>query len=120
MLDVAAVEMVGFSRKDATDVEVGVGHHCFDWHGRRVFVPIGGRFNVMNTLAALTVAEVLGIAIEAAIRGLAECPPVPGRFEVVSDPARHEFAVVVDYAHTPDGLEELLASARSLACTDAA
>lgn len=115
VLDVAAVEMVGFSREDAADIEVGADHHSFDWHGRRVFVPIGGRFNVMNTLAALTVADVLGIEIDAAVRGLATCPPVPGRFELVSDPAHHEFAVVVDYAHTPDGLEELLGSARSLA-----
>jgi UDP-N-acetylmuramoyl-L-alanyl-D-glutamate--2,6-diaminopimelate ligase len=115
VLDVAAIEMVGFSHDDALDVGVGVDHHSFTWRGHPVVVPIGGRFNVMNTLAALTAAEALGIDIEAAVRGLAECPPVPGRFEVVSDPERHEFAVVVDYAHTPDGLNELLAAARTLA-----
>ena len=113
--DVAAVEMIGFTQDDALDVEVGVDHHSFTWRGHSVFVPLGGRFNVMNSLAALTVSCVLGIDVEAAIRGLAECPPVPGRFELVSDPERHTFAVVVDYAHTPDGLKELLASARTLA-----
>jgi UDP-N-acetylmuramoyl-L-alanyl-D-glutamate--2,6-diaminopimelate ligase len=115
VLDVAAVPIVGFSWDDAVDVQVEVDHHSFDWHGHRVSVPIGGRFNVMNTLAALTVAEALGIEIEATVRGLAACPPVPGRFELVSDPGAHEFAVVVDYAHTPDGLAELLESARTLA-----
>ncbi len=115
VLDAATVEMVGFSRDHAIDIEVGVDHHEFTWLGHRVRVPIGGRFNVMNTLAALTVSQLLGIDPERAIDGLAACPPVPGRFELVSDPERDEFAVVVDYAHTPDGLEELLTSARHLA-----
>ena len=117
VLDAAAVEMLGFSRRQAIDIEVGVNHHAFTWQGHRITVPIGGRFNVMNTLAALTVSQALGIETQFAASGLAQCPPVPGRFEVVSDPERHEFAVVVDYAHTPDGLEELLAAARNLAGT---
>jgi len=115
VIDVAAVEMTGFGRDDALDVVVGVDHHSFTWLGHRVFVPIGGHFNVMNTLAALTVSRALGIDIDVAVGGLAECPPVPGRFEVVSDPDLHEFSVVVDYAHTPEGLGELLTSARALA-----
>ena len=115
LLDATAVEMLGFSLSQAIDVEVGVNHHAFTWRGHRITVPIGGRFNVMNTLAALTASQALGIDTELAASGLAECPPVPGRFEVVSDPAVHAFAVVVDYAHTPDGLEELLTAARNLA-----
>jgi UDP-N-acetylmuramoyl-L-alanyl-D-glutamate--2,6-diaminopimelate ligase len=115
VLDAATIDMVGFSRAEADDVEIGVDHLAFTWRGHRVYVPIGGRFNLMNALAALTVSAALGIETEAAIQGLAECPPVPGRFEVVSDSRRDAFAVVVDYAHTPDGLEELLGSARHLA-----
>jgi len=117
VLDVADVEMVGFGVADAVDVEVGVNNHAFTWRGRRVSVPLGGRFNVMNSLAALTLSEVIGIDTELAVTGLAECPPVPGRFEVVSDPTEHLYSVVVDYAHTPDGLEVLLTSARQLAGT---
>jgi UDP-N-acetylmuramoyl-L-alanyl-D-glutamate--2,6-diaminopimelate ligase len=45
-------------------------------------------------------------------RGLAECPPVPGRFQPVR--AGQEFAILVDYAHTPDGLDNVLRSARPL------
>jgi UDP-N-acetylmuramoyl-L-alanyl-D-glutamate--2,6-diaminopimelate ligase len=115
LLDAGTVDMVGFGLADASDVEIGIEHHAFTWHGHRVVVPIGGRFNVLNTLAALTTAEVLEIDTDLAIAGLAACPPVPGRFELVSDSGQHAFAVVVDYAHTPDGLEELLASARHLA-----
>ena len=114
ILDVAAIDMVGFSHHDAPDTEVGIDQVTFTWRGRRVRVPIGGRFNVMNALAALTASEALGIDTDVAISGLAECPQVPGRFEVVTGP-EHSFAVVVDYAHTPDGLEELLRSARALA-----
>ncbi len=114
ILDVSAIDMIGFSHHDASDPEVGIDHMTFTWRGRRVGVPIGGRFNVMNALAALTASEALGIDTDVAISGLAECPQVPGRFEVVTGP-EHSFAVVVDYAHTPDGLEELLRSARALA-----
>ncbi len=115
VLDAATIDMIGFSRAEADDVEIGVDQLTFTWRGRPVSLPIGGRFNLMNALAALTVSAALGIDTDTAIQGLAECPPVPGRFEVVSDSARDEFAVVVDYAHTPDGLEELLGSARHLA-----
>ncbi len=115
LLDVAAIDMVGFSESDASDVTVEVDKLRFTWRGRDVRVPLGGRFNVMNSLAALTTADVLGIELDAAIAGIASCQPVPGRFEVVSDPNRESFAVVVDYAHTPDGIREVLTSARQLA-----
>ncbi len=115
LLDVAAIPMIGFSATDAGDVVVGFDHVEFTWRNSRVRVPLGGRFNVMNALAALTAAEAVGIDRATAVDGIRDCPPVPGRFEVVSDPIRDPFAVVVDYAHTPDGLDEVLAAARVLA-----
>lgn len=114
IFDAAQIEMHGFSLADAVDVAVAVDHHAFAWQGRSVTVPVGGHFNVMNSLAALTTADVLGIPADDAVRGLAACNPVPGRFETVSDPTRDLVSVVVDYAHTPDGLEALLASARQM------
>ncbi len=101
---------VGFSAADAADLEVGVRSSSFTWRGRRVRVPLGGHVNVMNTLAALTVAEVMALDLDDAVAAIADAPPVPGRFEVVVD---HPITVVVDYAHTPDGLAELLRSARA-------
>jgi UDP-N-acetylmuramoyl-L-alanyl-D-glutamate--2,6-diaminopimelate ligase len=114
LLDVAAIEMIGYSRDDAEELTVGIDHHRFVWRGQPVSVPIGGDFNVANSLAALNAATALGIDADTAARGLAEVPPVPGRFEVVSDPAA-DVAVVVDYAHTPEGLEHVLRSVRVLA-----
>ena len=114
LLDVAAIEMVGYSAEDAGDLVVGMDHHRFVWRGQPVHVPIGGDFNVANSLAALNAAAALGIDAATAARGLAAVQPVPGRFEVITDPAA-EFAVVVDYAHTPEGLEHVLRSARGLA-----
>ncbi len=115
LVDAASIDVTPFGLADATDVEVGVAHHRFTWRGCRVDVPIGGGFNVSNSLAALTAASLLGLEPGVAAAGLADLPPVPGRFETVSDPQRHRVAVVVDYAHTPDGLEEVLRSARRLA-----
>lgn len=113
LLDVAAIEMVGYGLADVSDVVVGALGVAFTWRGHRVQVPIGGHFNVMNALAALTCASVLGIEDEVAVAALADAPPVPGRFEVVTAPG-HPFTVVVDYAHTPDGIVEVLSAARSI------
>ena len=115
ILDAGEIPMTGYGAADATDVSVGVDHVRFTWRDTPVDVPIGGHFNVMNAVAALTLADRLGIDPATAAAGLATCTTVPGRFETVSDPERDEIAVVVDYAHTPDGLEELLRSARQLA-----
>jgi UDP-N-acetylmuramoyl-L-alanyl-D-glutamate--2,6-diaminopimelate ligase len=114
LLDVAAIEMTGYRLEDASDVHIGASDVAFTWRGRQVAVPIGGHFNVMNALAALTCASVLGIDADVAVTALATSPPVPGRFEVVTEPG-HPFAVVVDYAHTPDGIVEVLTSARAVA-----
>lgn len=114
LLDVAAIDMIGYGAADAVDVVVGVDHHAFTWRGQGIRVPIGGDFNVANSLAALEVAAALGIDPSTAARGLAAVQPVPGRFEVVSDPAS-DVAIVVDYAHTPEGIEQVLRSARGLA-----
>jgi len=75
-------------------------------------IPLIGKFNVYNALAALTCAVAEGIKIEEAVAALARAPQVPGRFELVE--AGQDFTVVVDYAHTPDGLENVLSAAREL------
>ena len=77
-----------------------------------IMLPVGGAFQVGNALAAIGACLKLGIDKETIARGLANLPPVPGRFEAV--PNHRGFSVVVDYAHTPDGLENVLRSAREL------
>ena len=71
-----------------------------------------GRFNVENALAAMASARLLGIDDDAIARGLEALDGVPGRFEAVDE--GQPFTVVVDYAHTPDSLENVLTTARDL------
>ncbi|HLV80842.1 MAG TPA: UDP-N-acetylmuramoyl-L-alanyl-D-glutamate--2,6-diaminopimelate ligase [Chthonomonadaceae bacterium] len=78
-----------------------------------VRLPIGGAFQAGNALAAIGAGLRLGVSKETIAEGLAALPPVPGRFEPVPTGGRG-FSVIVDYAHTPDGLENLLRSAREL------
>lgn len=104
---------------DLTDVAVGPAVHRYTWEGHEVEVPLGGDFNVANSQMALELVTRLAdsdrrIDLDRAVRGIADLAPVPGRFELVdTDETRsREFSVVVDYAHTPDGLERLLEAAR--------
>ena len=71
-----------------------------------------GRFNKENTLAALAVARLVGVPEAAIEEGLADAPSVPGRFESVDE--GQPFPVIVDYAHTPDSLANVLRTAREL------
>jgi UDP-N-acetylmuramoyl-L-alanyl-D-glutamate--2,6-diaminopimelate ligase len=71
-----------------------------------------GHFNVENALGAFAVARALGVEPEAAAAGLARAERVPGRFEPIDE--GQGFAVLVDYAHTPDSLENVLRAARRL------
>jgi len=75
------------------------------WKGR-VSLGLAGRFNVHNALAALSLAEVLGLDMDAARAGLENVPGVPGRMELVD--CGQPFGVVVDYAHSPASLEGVL------------
>jgi UDP-N-acetylmuramoyl-L-alanyl-D-glutamate--2,6-diaminopimelate ligase len=72
-----------------------------------------GRFNVENALGALHAARALGIDDDAIRRGLESVRGVPGRFESVEE--GQPFHVIVDYAHKPDALENVLRAARDLA-----
>ena len=71
-----------------------------------------GRFNQENTLAALAVSRLVGVPEAAIEEGLADAPSVPGRFESVDE--GQPFPVIVDYAHTPDSLANVLRTAREL------
>jgi UDP-N-acetylmuramoyl-L-alanyl-D-glutamate--2,6-diaminopimelate ligase len=77
-----------------------------------VRLPLPGRFNVENAVCAIACTAALGVATEAAAAALAGVARVPGRFEPVDE--GQPFAVLVDYAHTPDSLENVLISARQV------
>ena len=78
---------------------------------QNVSLPIPGRFTVYNALSVLGIALQLGIALEDAAKALVTAKGVRGRVEVVPTPGK-PYTVLVDYAHTPDGLENVLRSVR--------
>jgi UDP-N-acetylmuramoyl-L-alanyl-D-glutamate--2,6-diaminopimelate ligase len=75
--------------------------------------PLTGRFNVSNVLAAFATARALGVDAETAIEAVAAAGQVPGRFQSVTE--GQDYAVLVDYAHTPDSLKNVLNAARPIA-----
>ena len=74
--------------------------------------PLRGEFNVSNVLGALAAARTLGVPMATCASAIAQAGQVPGRFETVDE--GQPFAVLVDYAHTPDSLENVLRAARGL------
>ncbi len=74
---------------------------------------VAGGFHVGNSLCALAAAHVMGAPVEKILEGLGRLTAIPGRFDRISSPSG--FHVIVDYAHTGDALEKLLATARELA-----
>jgi UDP-N-acetylmuramoyl-L-alanyl-D-glutamate--2,6-diaminopimelate ligase len=106
----AAVSTTTYSLRDARDLEVGATRSRFTWRGRPVELPLGGRFNVSNALAAAAAAAHLGVPDQAIVAGLASAPAVPGRFEVIDE--GQPFTVVVDFSHKPGALAGALEAAR--------
>ncbi len=94
--------------------EFGSTSYQLDARGKSYLVrlPLIGRFNVANSLAALAAANSLGISLRDAVLALAKSPQVPGRLEAVA--AKRQFQVFVDYAHTPDALLNVLKTCREL------
>ena len=77
-----------------------------------VRLPLIGRFNVYNSLAAIAAASAIGIDVRTAVKALADAPSVPGRLQAVA--AKRQFKVFVDYAHTPDALLNVMRTLKEL------
>lgn len=81
-----------------------------DGQRTEVDMKLTGRFNVYNALAAFGAGRILGLEPETCRRGLANVAPPPGRLEMIEE--GQDFAVAVDYAHTPDGLQKVISTVR--------
>jgi len=81
-----------------------------DGRRRELFLPLPGRHNLRNALAAAATALALGVPDDAIVAGLEGAAPLPGRLERVE--VELPFPVFVDYAHTPDGLRAVLEALR--------
>ena len=77
-------------------------------------IPIPGIFTVYNTLAALCACEHLGISLRKGAQALREYRGVKGRMEIVPTPDK-DYTVIIDYAHTPDALENVLSAVKGFA-----
>ncbi len=101
----------------ATDIDItaaGVTYNLIN-EGKtyKIEVPIPGKFTVYNTLAVIVAATKLGISIEESAKALKNVKGVPGR--VQSFTSKNGYSVLVDYAHTPDGLENVLETIKEFA-----
>jgi UDP-N-acetylmuramoyl-L-alanyl-D-glutamate--2,6-diaminopimelate ligase len=105
----------------ATDVRCGFDGCSFTLRTpagtRELSLPLPGRFNVANALGALAAVHALGVDLDVLVAALERGVRVPGRFEPVDE--GQDFAVLVDYAHTPDSLENVLGAARELVAAGA-
>ncbi|HMS90092.1 MAG TPA: UDP-N-acetylmuramyl-tripeptide synthetase [Acidimicrobiales bacterium] len=108
LLDAALVPSLGYGIADAADLEISETGSRFTWRGVAMAIALPGRFNVLNALAAATVAAHLGVPPEVIAAGLADVSSIPGRFELVHE--GQPFVAAVDFAHTPDALAGVLGS----------
>ncbi len=113
------------SRFASSDAELRLRHAELSLEGTRavfalpdgdaeVQLPLPGDFNLDNALLATGICIALGVPRSALLRGLACCPPIPGRIERIFTAERDAPSVLVDYAHTPDAMDKLLRTLRPL------
>jgi UDP-N-acetylmuramyl-tripeptide synthetase len=117
-----AAKVVTYGIEQAVDLKAenirinldGVSYSVVSPRGRLdLQLHLTGQFNVYNSLGVLSAALTLGVDLPAIKAGLENTAGVPGRFQKVAGPQR-DFTVIVDYAHTPDGLENILKTGRGL------
>jgi UDP-N-acetylmuramoyl-L-alanyl-D-glutamate--2,6-diaminopimelate ligase len=99
------------SRSDAHDVVNSLRGSTFFWRDHLVNSPLVGDYNVDNALMAMSIMSALGADDARIAASMADVVSVPGRFDVIYG---HGITVIVDYAHTPEGLERLLRDVRTL------
>lgn len=107
---------LGKGTLNASDVHMSTKNSQYTVNYKNESYPVSmnttGLFNVYNTLAAIGACLQEGISMEAIDTALKTFSSVPGRFELIEE--GQDFAVVVDYAHTPDGLQNILETAKAI------
>jgi UDP-N-acetylmuramoyl-L-alanyl-D-glutamate--2,6-diaminopimelate ligase len=116
------IPAVAVRHGEASEIVLRPGRSEFTWRGHRVVTPLTGSINVDNTLLAAEAAVALGLEAGDVAAALSAASTVPGRLQVVASPesgatrdgTAPPFSVMVDYAHTPAGLQVVLGEARGL------
>jgi UDP-N-acetylmuramyl-tripeptide synthetase len=122
----AGAKLIRVSRKSESAAEIRLEQARVELNGTdarialpgrtlKLRIPLVGDFNLENTLVACGVGVALDIDPKFIAEGIENCPQVPGRVERVQTSQEAEPMVVVDYAHTPDAIDKLLATLRPLA-----
>jgi UDP-N-acetylmuramoyl-L-alanyl-D-glutamate--2,6-diaminopimelate ligase len=111
LIDEVSIPVTVASRHDVSEVVMSITGTTFFWRGHLVNSSLIGGYNIDNTIMALSIVSALGASDEAAAQAMSSVFPVSGRFEVVHSGS---FSVIVDYAHTPDGLKSVLRDVRGL------
>lgn len=96
---------IGYSLKNTHVLSETDTESVIKWHDKEITIPLPGKFNISNAVAALTLAHELGIPLETAKKGIESLSLIRGRVERVD--AGQDFSVIVDYAHTDDSLRKL-------------
>lgn len=96
---------IGYSIKDVKIISETSTESVIDFHGTEITIPLPGKFNISNALAALTLARELNISVEDAKKGIESLSIIRGRVERVEE--GQDFSVIVDYAHTDESLRKL-------------
>ena len=112
LADSSKMALTCVSRSEATDVEGSLTGTRFFWRQHVVSTSLVGDYNVDNALMAMSALGALGAPSDMVAAAMSDVRGVPGRFEVVHS---NDVVVIVDYAHTPEGLQRLLGDVRALA-----
>jgi len=122
LVDMVSGRVLTYGREEGADLrgellQAGLKRSrvAVTYEGRRMEgeTALTGSFNLYNILAAVGASLLLEVEAEKALAGILSYPGVPGRFEAVDE--GQDFAVLVDYAHTPDSLRRVLEAAREIA-----
>ena len=106
-----ALPVTRVSRRDVHDVMNSLRGSTFFWRDHLVNSPLVGDYNVDNALMAMSIMSAMGVDDAEIANAMRDVTSVPGRFDVMYG---RDVTVIVDYAHTPEGLERLLRDVRSL------
>jgi len=113
LINEVEIPQVSFSLNDVEITEQTLFTTTFRWKGQVINLKLPGVFNLENALAAAVTAEALGFEREVIAKGLESAKGTPGRFELLLHSDEEPY-IVVDYCHTPDGLERILLSINEL------
>jgi UDP-N-acetylmuramoyl-L-alanyl-D-glutamate--2,6-diaminopimelate ligase len=111
LAEMTSLPVTRVSRGDAVDVDTSLRGSTFFWRGHLVNSPLVGDYNVDNALLAMAILSTLGADDADVAASMGDVTSVPGRFDVLYG---RGVTVIVDYAHTPDGLQRLLSDVRAM------